>query len=72
VSSVAETRALILVDHELEFTVKKARNAFFNPQPCPVRFDQNNKVIRVTGKPVAASLKFFIQVVQKDISQKRR
>ncbi len=61
--------ALLLVDLQAQLLRQVAGNASHDPFPGPWALDQNDQVIGVAGKLMAALLQFLVQIIQQDIRQ---
>ena len=65
-------RTLLLIDFELELYLQESTDTSHDTPSRPRTPDQDDKVIGVPGKSEPSTLKFLVQVIEKNIGQKRR
>lgn len=59
------------VDHQQQAVFNKAGDAFQRSFPGTLAFDQNDEVIGIACKEMAALFQFFIQRIEHDVGQHR-
>ena len=61
-----EDATLVRIDAEFESLLQEPSDAGHNTLPCTLGLDQDDKIIGIAGKAMAALLQLLVQVVNHD------